>query len=167
MKLIPSISKALALLLIGAGMLSSVGAYAQNKVSGKVSDATGPLPGVTVLQEGTTNGTVTDIDGNWSLDVPEGSKLSVSFVGYKTEVITVGKQAVYNVVLTDDTTMLDEVVVTGYGGTQRRAKVTNSIAKVDDQAFKVGTFTNPASALSGAVSGLRVIQSSGDPSVMS
>ena len=163
MKLIPSISKALALLLIGAGMLSSFGAYAQNTVKGTVSDATGPLPGVTVVQAGTTNGTVTDVDGNFSINVPEGAVLQVSFVGYKTEEITVGKQAVYNVVLSDDTTMLDEVVVTGYGGTQRRAKVTNSIAKVDEQTFQIGTHASPATALSGAVSGLRVVQNSGNP----
>ncbi len=166
MKLIPSISKALALLLIGAGMLSSFGAYAQNTVKGTVSDATGPLPGVTVLQAGTSNGAVTDINGNFSIDVPEGAVLQVSFVGYATEEITVGKQSVYNVVLKDDTTMLDEVVVTGYGGTQRRAKVTNSIAKVDEKALQVGSFTNPGSALAGAVSGLRVVQSSGNPNAM-
>ncbi len=166
MKLIPSISKALALLLIGAGMLSSFGAYAQNTVKGTVSDATGPLPGVAVLQAGTTNGTVTDVDGNFSINVPEGAVLQFSSVGYATEEITVGKQAVYNVVLKDDTTMLDEVVVTGYGGTQRRAKVTNSIAKVDDKVFQVGSYTNPGSALAGAVSGLRVVQSSGNPNAM-
>ena len=163
MKLIPSISKALVLLLIGAGMLASADAFAQSKISGKVSDATGPLPGVTVLQEGTTNGTVTDLDGNFELVVPEGAKLTVSFIGYKTAEITVGKQTVYNVVLEDDSTLLDEVVVTGYGGTQRRAKVTNSIAKVDEKTFQVGTHTNPGSALAGAVSGLRVVQTSGNP----
>ncbi len=163
MKSFPFISKAIALLLIGVGMFSSVDALAQNKISGKVSDATGPLPGVTVLQVGTTNGTVTDIDGNFELKVPEGAKLAVSFVGYKTEEVTVGKSSIYNIVLEDDSTLLDEVVVTGYGGTQRRAKVTNSIAKVDEKTFQIGSHASPATALSGAVSGLRVVQNSGNP----
>lgn len=163
MKLIPSISKALALLLIGAGMLSSVGAYAQNTVKGTVSDATGPLPGVTVLQAGTSNGVVTDINGNFSIEVPEGAVLQVSFVGYATEEITVGKQAVYNVVLKDDTTMLDEVVVMAYGETRQRSKMTNSVAKVKDDVLTSGMHSNPAQALSGAVAGLVVQQTSGDP----
>lgn len=97
------------------------------------------------------------------MNVPEGSKLLVSFVGYKTEEITVGKQAVYNVVISEDSTFLDEVVVMAYGGTQKRSKMTNSISKVKEDALAIGMHTNPAQALSGAVAGLVVQQTSGDP----
>lgn len=134
-----------------------------DKVTGVVKDETGnPLPGVTVMQAGTSNGTITDNDGNFSINIPNGSKLVVSSIGFVTAEYIVNKDY-YEVVLKEDSTLLQEVVVTGYGGTQRRAKVTNSIAKVDEKAFSVGTHTNPASALSGAVSGLRVIQTSGNP----
>lgn len=166
MKKILSLSRALALLLLGFGVLCSESAYAQNKVSGVVSDQNGPLPGVTVLQAGTTNGTSTDSDGKFAINVPEGAKLLISFIGYRTEEVVVGRQSNLIIVLKDDTNLLDEVVVTGYGGTQRRAKVTNSIAKVDEKALQVGSFTNPAEALAGAVSGLRVVQSSGNPNAM-
>ena len=138
-----------------------------DKVTGVVKDATGePLPGVTVMQAGTTNGTMTDLDGSFTISVPKGAKIIISCVGFASTEIVADGQTGLNIVLEDDTTLLEEVVVTGYGGTQRRAKVTNSIAKVDEKTFAVGSFTNPASALSGAVSGLRVIQSSGNPNTV-
>lgn len=158
-----SLSKTLAAFLIGVGMFTSVHASAQNRIHGVVADETGPLPGVTVLQVGTTNGALTDSDGRFSLEVPEGAQIRVSSIGYLTEVLTVGKSSIFDILLKEDSQVLNEVVVTGYGGTQRRAKLTNSIAKVDEKTFSIGSFTNPASALSGAVSGLRVIQSSGNP----
>lgn len=157
MKLIPSISKALALLLIGAGMLSSVGAYAQRTVKGTVSDSNGPLPGVTVLQAGTQNGTVTDVNGAYSINVPEGATLQVSFVGYLTQEVTVGKQAVYDFVLKDDSTMLDEVVITGYGGKTQRSKLTGAISTVKGEGLTHGVYANAADALAGQVAGLYVV----------
>lgn len=156
--------KAIAMsLMVGAGLLLSLGASAQTKVTGRVSDAQGPLPGASVVQEGTTNGTVTDLDGNFSLSVPAGSSITISSIGFKSQTFVVGPKTVFEVVLSEDTTLLDEVVVTGYGGTRSRAKLTNSIAKVDEKTFSVGAFTSPAQALSGAVSGLRVSQTSGNP----
>lgn len=153
-------------LTVGIGMLLSTSAWGQQKLSGKIVDALGPVSGVTVMQQGSTNGTVTDMDGNYSITVPEGAVLVVSCIGYETQTAVVGKQTKYDFLIKEDTTVLDEVVVTGYGGSQRRAKVTNSIAKVDQQVFAMGSHTNPASALSGAVSGLRVIQSSGNPNAV-
>ena len=121
-----------------------------------------PIIGASVIETtATTNGTITDFDGNFTLTVKKGSELTISYIGFKT--IKVGAKALLNVTLEEDSEMLDEVVVTGYGGKQLRTKVTNSISKVSEESLKVGVFSNPAQALSGAVSGLKVTQSSGNP----
>lgn len=121
------------------------------------------VPGASVVEKGTQNGTVTDMDGNFTLQAKKGSKLVVSFIGYKTVEITATDKQVLKIILNEDSQTLDEVVVTGYSGTQLRSKTTNSIAKVKQETLNVGLFSNPAQALSGAVSGLKVIQSSGSP----
>lgn len=153
----------LSLLLI----CSSISLYAQNiTVSGTVTDNVfkEPLIGVTIVIEGTSDGTVTDIDGKYTIDnVPSNGNLAVSYVGMQSQTIAVNSRTNINIVLREDSEMLEEVVVTGYGGTQPRSKVTNSIAKVSEETLTVGVYSNPAQALSGAVSGLRVIQSSGNP----
>ncbi len=147
--------------------LSTFSLMAQNiTVSGKVTDnvLNEPLIGVTIIVQGTSNGTVTDIGGNYTLaNVPSTGNLEFSYVGMQTQVIAVNNRTSINVTLREDTELLEEVVVTGYGGTQLRSKVTNSIAKVSNETLTVGVFSNPAQALSGAVSGLRVIQTSGNP----
>ena len=131
--------------------------------TGTVVDAMGPVIGASVVVKGTTNGVITDFDGNFSLsNVKKGDIIQVSFVGYATQEIKWDGK-VLNVVLKEDTEMLEEVVVTGYGGKQLRTKVTNSIAKVGNEALTTGVHSNPAQALSGAVSGLRVVQTSGNP----
>lgn len=130
---------------------------------GVVNDEFGPVIGASVVVKGTTNGVITDIDGNFSLSgVKEGAIIQISFVGYKT-VEMAWKGQPLNITMKEDSEMLQEVVVTGYGGKQLRTKVTNSISKVSNEALSVGVHSNPAQALSGAVSGLRVIQSSGNP----
>ncbi len=134
------------------------------KVTGTIRDNHGePIIGANVFVKGTTSGTVTDMDGNFSLQAKKGSKLVVSFIGYKTVEITATDKQVLKIILNEDSQTLDEVVVTGYSGTQLRSKTTNSIAKVKQETLNVGLFSNPAQALSGAVSGLKVIQSSGSP----
>lgn len=121
------------------------------------------VPGASVVEKGTQNGTVTDIDGKFSLTVSKGTTLEISFIGYKTQdVKIIGSQALI-ITIQEDSQILDEVVVTGYGGKQLRTKLTNSIAKVKEESLKVGLFSNPAQALSGAVAGLKVIQKSGNP----
>lgn len=154
--------KALFLLLC---ILCSLGAMAQKKtITGVVTDGTGEsVIGASVLEVGTMNGVITDLDGKFSLSVDPDGKIQISYIGYKTEVISVKGKTVINVKMVDDSEMLQEVVVTGYGGKQLRTKVTNSISKVNDETLKTGLFSNPAQALSGAVSGLKVIQSSGSP----
>lgn len=132
--------------------------------TGIVKDTTGEtVIGASVVVKGTTNGTITDFDGNFSLNgVKKGDVIQISFVGYITQEV-VWKGEPLKITLKDDTQTLEEVVVTGYGGKQLRTKVTNSISKVKQESLSVGMHSNPAQALSGAVAGLKVIQSSGSP----
>lgn len=146
-------------------LLSCLQLAAQTKaISGKVIDSTGEsVIGASVLEVGTTNGTITDIDGNFSLNVNPAGKIQISFIGYQTQVIEVKGKTIFNIQLKDDSELLEEVVITGYSGKQMRSKVTNSISKVKSETLSVGVYSNPAQALSGAVSGLKVTQSTGDP----
>lgn len=141
------------------------GAQGRVTVTGSVKDA-GDLPVIaaTVFEQGTTNGTSTDAEGNFSLILTKGSTLVVSCIGYEPQEIKISDgKAHYDFILKEDALSLSEVVVTGYGGTQRRAKLTNSVAKVSEETFSVGVFANPGQALSGAVSGLKVTNTSGSP----
>ena len=131
--------------------------------TGVVNDAMGPVIGASVVVKGTTNGVITDFDGNFSLsNVKKGDIIQISYVGYVTQEIKWDGKPL-NIELKEDSEMLDEVVVTGYGGKQLRTKVTNSIAKVNNDKLTTGVYSNPAQALSGAVSGLRVVTTSGNP----
>ena len=148
-------------------LLCSIGAMAQKKsITGVVTDAIGEtVIGASVVEVGTTNGVITNLDGKFTLMVDPNGKIKVSYVGYQPQVIDIKGKNSFNIKLKEDSEMLDEVVVTGYSGTQLRSKVTNSISKVKEEALTTGLFSNPAQALSGAVSGLKVIQSSGNPGV--
>lgn len=151
-------------LLALAVLLSFGQVLAQMTVSGTVTDARdgSTLPGVNIVVVGTTVGTITDIDGNFTLAVPAGGQqLVFSMVGYSTQTLPLGETTVFNVALRESTKAIDEIVVTGYGGTQKRSKLTNSIATVKEEVLKTGVYSNPAQALSGAVSGLKVTQVSG------
>lgn len=147
------------------GILLSFNVMAQTKaITGKVVDTLGePVIGASVLQVGTSNGTITDIDGNFSLSVTQGAKIAVTFIGYQPQTITVGAQNSYSIVLKEDTEMLEEVVVTGYGGAQKRATLTTAISKMDNSVLEKAAFSNAAQALQGSVTGLRVINTSGQP----
>lgn len=149
-------------------LFSSFAMFAQNiTVTGTVTDNAfrEPVIGATIVVDGNaTHGTATDIDGNFTLtNVAPNATLIVSYVGMQSQTIAVNGRTRIDITLMDDTEILEEVVVTGYGGTQLRSKTTNSIAKVKSEALSVGIFSNPAQALSGAVSGLRVVQTSGNP----
>ena len=137
----------------------STAAFAQNEVTGVITDAQGePLIGVTVMEAGTQNGAITDLDGRYRLNVKPGAKLVVSYIGYETQTVNPGQ----NVVLAEDNATLNEVVVVGYG-TMRRKDVTSSITTVQAKDLNKGVFTDPASMLQGKVAGLTVT-TSGDPS---
>lgn len=146
-------------------LFCSLGVIAQTKsITGTVTDGTGEtVIGASVVEVGTTNGTITDFDGKFTLKVSQGGKITVSYIGYTPQTITVGAENHYNIKLKEDTEVLDEVVITAYGGKQLRTKVTNSISKVKEDVLTKGSYTNPAQALSGAVSGLRVQQTNGNP----
>ena len=142
-------------------LVSSTMAFAQNKVSGVVTDANGePLIGVTVMEVGTQNGSVTDIDGRFALNVAQGKQLQFSYVGYTTKNVTVSGSTM-NVTLAEDNALLEEVVVIGYG-TMRRKDVTSSITTVNAEDLNRGVFTDPGQMLQGKVPGL-VVSSTADP----
>ena len=145
-------------LLTAALLFVGSAAMAQNDVTGVITDETGePLIGVTVVEAGTQNAAVTDIDGRYKLNVKNGAKLNVSYIGYEPVTINAGQ----NVVLKEDNKTLNEVVVVGYG-TMRRKDVTSSITTVKAEDLNKGVFTDPASMLQGKVAGL-IVTSTGDP----
>lgn len=136
------------------------------KISGTVRDDKGePLVGVQIIPQGATqSGGLTDLDGNFSLMVPKGVKqLNFTYVGFATHKVAINGATTLKVVMHESTSALDEVVVTGYGGKVRRNQVTNSISTVKKEMLSVGVYSNPAQALSGAVAGVRVTQTSGNP----
>ena len=153
------------ILLLMLCLFSSIGVVAQTKsISGLVTDATGePIIGASVIEVGTTNGTITDLDGKFTLNMNPNGKIKISYVGYQMQTIELKGKTSVRVQLKEDSEMLDEVVVTGYGGKQLRTKVTNSISKVKEETLKQGLYSNPGQALSGAVAGLSVSQTSGNP----
>src|SRR5690554_4840766 len=132
-------------------------------VTGKVTDANGdPLPGVTISIPGTTVGTATDLDGLYSLSVPEGSTLVFSFIGFETQNISIGDRSVIDVVLREDMASLDEVVVVGYG-TQRRSDVTTAVSSVSAENLQNRPSLNFGEAIAGQMAGVQVQQISGAP----
>ena len=140
-------------------LLCSTAAMAQSQKSGVIKDANGePLIGVTVLEQGTSNGTVTDVNGRYTLKTTKpNAKLKVSYIGYESQVITPGQ----SITLSANDATLNEVVVVGYG-TMRRKDVTSSITTVNAKDLDKGVYTDPAQMLQGKVAGL-VISSTGDP----
>ncbi len=136
----------------------------QKTVSGKVADSSGqPLPGVTVVVKGTTNGTITDANGNYSLsNIPENALLQFSFVGMKGQEIVVNNQGQINVQLLADMKDLDEVVVVGYGS-QKRSDVIGSVSQVSAEKINHRTTPQLSQALTGQFAGVTVVQRSGLP----
>ncbi|MFC4871660.1 SusC/RagA family TonB-linked outer membrane protein [Negadavirga shengliensis] len=127
-------------------------------ITGTVKDENGePIPGATVAVEGASIGTATDIDGKFSLEVNEGDVIKISFIGYKTYSLTVSKQTAFNIVLEEDQSSLEEVVVIGYG-TQKRSDVTGSVVRANIDAFRESPNVNIAQSLQGTVPGLNIGQ---------
>ena len=128
------------------------------KITGNVTNTAGePIIGATVLEKGnTTNGTITDIDGNFTINLPANATLSISYIGYITQEIQVGYQTSFKVVLKDDTKTLDEIIDVGYGS-QKKANLTGAVSSVKmDEALGDRPLLNAADALQGAVPGLFV-----------
>jgi TonB-linked SusC/RagA family outer membrane protein len=132
-------------------------------IKGTVLDEEGnPIPGATVIIEGTTTGTVTDIDGNFSLNADPGAVIKISFIGYKSETITVGNQTSFSITLEDDQAALDEVVVVGYG-TQKKDDVTGSVSSVNQKAIKNLPVSTLDQKMVGQAAGVQIQQVSGAP----
>ena len=139
----------------------SVASVQQTKqATGQVSDSQGPLIGATVMEKGTNNGTVTDFNGNFSLNVKPGATLVVSYVGYVSQEIKAGDNVRVN--LKEDGHVVNEVVVIGYG-TQRREAVTGSVANIGGEKLNQIAATNAAQALQGRVAGVLMTQTSSKP----
>ena len=143
--------------------LISLEVSAQNvRVSGVVTDALGPIPGANIMEEGTTNGTVTDVNGKYSISVSAKSTLVFSCIGYKEQKIRVGTKTVLNVDMVEESKMLDELVVVGYG-VQRKSDVATSVASVKADEMKTFPAGNVADMLRGRAAGVNVTSSSGRP----
>ena len=137
----------------------------QKSVKGTVVDTTGePVIGANIKAQGTDTGTITDLDGNFSLVIPASAKLEVSFIGYVTQVVSVPANGIVNVTLAEDSKLLDEVVVVGYG-TQKKAHLTGSISTVNPNDLKEMPYSNMGAMLAGTVAGLNVSGGDGRPGV--
>ncbi|MEN8826055.1 MAG: SusC/RagA family TonB-linked outer membrane protein [Wenyingzhuangia sp.] len=144
-------------------MLFAFSGWSQKTVTGVVYDTSGiPLPGAAVVIDGTADGVATDFDGYYSIEVSEGDVLVFSFVGFIPQKITVGTSDVIDVTIKNDASELQEVVVTAYG-TQKRESIAGAVSIIKSDQIENATFSNAAKSLEGLVSGLRVIQSSGQP----
>lgn len=149
----------IALLLMG---MSTADAQ-QMPVQGKVTDAGGnPLPGVAIVEKGTTNGTNTDVNGVYTLSVGANATLIYSFVGSVTQEVVVNKRSVVDVTLNDDIQALNEVVVVGYG-TQKVKDATGSVASLSPKDFNKGVIASPEQLLQGRIAGVQMTPASGEP----
>ncbi|WP_207506842.1 SusC/RagA family TonB-linked outer membrane protein [Telluribacter humicola] len=159
---LPSALLRASLILVLCGLTNL--ALAQTTVTGKVTDVDGSsLPGVTVLERGTFNGTQTDVEGNYSIAVKSDTAVLVySFIGKTSKEVPVRNQATINVQLTDDTQSLNEVVVIGYGS-QRKKDLTGSVASVSSEDFVKGQITTPEQLVTGKMAGVQITSNGGAP----
>ena len=150
------------LLMLIAGIFLSIDAFAQQiTVKGIVKDTTGePVIGANVVVKGTTTGTITDFDGNFQLSAKQGDIIVVSFIGYQPQELPVAAQM--NVILKDDTEILDEVVVIGYGQVKKN-DMTGSVMAIKPDELSKGITTNAQDMLSGKIAGVSVISNDGTP----
>ncbi|MCX2740309.1 SusC/RagA family TonB-linked outer membrane protein [Pontibacter anaerobius] len=148
----------------GRQLRSSINSQTNVTVSGTVKDNTGVgLPGVTVVLQGTTRGTSTDANGNFTISVPQsGAVLVFSYIGYTTQEVPVGNQTNINVTLGQDAKALQEVVVVGYG-TQRKSDITGSVTAISEEDFQQGNITTPEQLISGKVAGVQISSNGGAP----
>ena len=150
-------------IVIKKGSQQQVTSGKRKKVTGTVKDANGePIIGATVVEKGTTNGTVTDFDGNFVLEATEGTSLEISYIGYKTQQLTADSGKTLAVILNEDTEVLDEVVVMGYT-TQSRNTLTGAAIALKEEKLKDVSTANVSSMLDGKVAGMNVSVSSGKP----
>ena len=152
------------MLLAFAFLLTGQLLFAQGKqVSGVVNDAFGPVIGASVVEKGTTNGVITDLDGNFKLTVSgESAILQISYVGYQTQEIAVAGKSAFSVMMKEDSEMLEEVVVVGYGA-QKKESVVGAISQVSSKELLASPAANVSQAIAGKISGVITSQTSGAP----
>lgn len=138
-------------------------AKSNKSVSGKIVDTEGnPLIGVSIAVDNGARGTMSDVDGNWKLEAPEGSLLTFSYIGYNTHTLRVGSKDVYTVSMSEDNQLLDEVVVIGYGSMKRK-DITTAVSVVSTSDIDERPIVDAAQALQGKAAGIQVVQPSGAP----
>src|SRR5450759_920526 len=141
----------------------SSAAMQQQKITGTVTDKNGPIPGANVIVTGTTQGTITDIAGKYSIEVPQGAKsLTFTFVGMEPQEISIGTLTQINVTMAESATSLDEVVVVGYG-TQKKVNLTGAVSSITSDKLSVVPTANVSNLLYGNLPGLIPLQRSGEP----
>ena len=159
-----------AMALLGLGYSSNAYAagdvqnvqQATKKITGTISDSQGPVIGASVVEKGTSNGVVTDFDGNFTLNVKPGATLVISYIGYTTKEIAVGNQSIFNVTIEEDNNSLDEVVVIGYG-VQKKKLVTGATVQVKGEDIAKLNTTNALEAMQSSTPGVQITQSSTQP----
>ncbi len=143
-------------------LLFSSAMMAQVTVTGVVSDQMGPLPTVNVQEKGTSNGTVTGFNGDYTIEVSSGATLVFSYVGFKTLEVEVNGQTSINVTLEEDTAKLDEVIVVGYGSTTKKDR-TGAVETISAEDFNKGVQTNATDLLQGRTPGIQITAAGGEP----
>ena len=159
-----------AMTLLGLGYSSNANAadavqevqQATKKITGTVVDAMGPVIGASVMEKGTSNGTITDLDGNFTLNVKPGATIVVSFIGFETQQIAVGNRDNFQITLKDDNAVLEEVVVVGYG-VQKKKLVTGATVQVKGEEIAKLNTTNALTAMQSSTPGVQITQSSSQP----
>lgn len=153
------------LFLLLLGLILSFSGYAQNiTVKGVVKDSKfgDPIIGASVLQKGTTNGTISDMDGNFILEAPDKAVLVISYIGYKSQEVTISGSQPLNIVLGEDMEALDEVVVVGYATGSKRT-ISGAVERIKKEDMNQGVVNNPLESIKGKVAGVVITQSGGDP----
>ncbi|MGB5498422.1 MAG: TonB-dependent receptor plug domain-containing protein, partial [Maribacter sp.] len=137
--------------------------YSQVAISGTVTDNSGsPLPGTSIVEQGTTNGTQSDFDGNYTISADSNGTLIFSYVGFATQEIAVDGRTSINISMSEDASQLSEVVVVGYG-TQRKADLTGSVGSLGASDIISKPLTSPDQVLAGTIAGVNITNRSGDP----
>ena len=163
-------------LLVGACLLGmcSMQAYAGDasspvpevqqtkKITGTITDAQGPVIGASVVVKGTSNGVATDFDGNFTLNVSQGQTLVISYIGYLTKEVKIDGRSHYDITLSEDNALLDEVVVVGYG-TMKKSDLAGATGSMDEKKMKCSIITNLDQAFAGRVAGVTSMATSGAP----
>jgi len=151
------------LLFLGITVFLTTASHAQTTITGTVSDATGPLPGASIIVKGTNNGTVTDFDGNYSIEANQGESLVFSYVGFKTEERVIAAQNTINVTMQEDAQALDEVVVSVLGFKEKRDDVASTYSVIGAESALRSKEPTLVNSLAGKASGLAITGTSADP----